>query len=146
MTTAAPHPDIAVAALPVLGVEPGHVAEARRALHEQGREASDDAIVRLLWTARALPAALDVLSGAPTEAGPAALGAPAVEVADGGGGALYAVARMEEDQVVVEIIEQRALFAAADDDAPACCIVTIPVTRKEAGDGVALHRFTIGPP
>lgn len=49
-------------ALPVLGVEPGHLAEARRALAAQGRVVDDDAVERLLWTARALPAALDLLA------------------------------------------------------------------------------------
>mgnify|MGYP007039524713 CR=1 FL=1 len=53
--------DVIVAILPVLGVELTHVAEARRALLAQGREVSDTAATRLLWVARALPAALDVL-------------------------------------------------------------------------------------
>src|SRR5688500_13813254 len=61
-----PGPDGAIAtvvAMPVMQLEPAHVAEARRALLAQGRDdVSDEAVVRLLWVARCLPAALDVLA------------------------------------------------------------------------------------
>ena len=138
--------NLVVAAVPVLGVEPGHVAEARRALEAQGRVVDDDAIERLLWCARALPVALDALA---TDAAlrDVILGAPAIEsVARTEQAALVAVARIEAGAVVVEILDARALFAAGDDDAVPALVVTIPFTRADAVDDVALHRFSLGPP
>ena len=154
--------ELVVAALPVLGVEPGHVAEARRALLAQGRHVDDDGIVRLLWAARALPAALDALAldsalrdaifGAPVVAGASLADGSSVGGAGASsvGGLYAAIARIDEETspaaVVVELVEQRALFAADGDDATPACVVTIPFTRADAVDDVALHRFTIGPP
>jgi hypothetical protein len=143
MNTAA---DPVVAVVPVLGVETGHVAEARRALLAQGRDVDDDAVTRLLWAARAMPAVLDVLAIA--GALDAVLQAPSIEIASSCGGMLAAIARCEDGNVIVEIVEQRALFAADDDRAAPACVVTIPFARAASADDgdIAVHRFTIGPP
>jgi hypothetical protein len=152
--------DAVVAALPVLGVEPGHVAEAKRALAEQGKsDVDDDAVVRLLWAARALPAALDVLDVMP-DGSSRRFAEAAVEVELGavvvGGGPLVAIARTSaEARIIVDIVEQKALFAAGDDDppAPAVCTVSIALETNEQGAGsgeqrpdIAVRRFTLGPP
>ena len=141
--------DPVVAVLPVLGVEDGHVAEARRALLAQGRalDDDDDAVTALLWAARCLPAALDALADAHS---PVPLAAAKLAGAQVDAGVvpphaiLVAVARVEDDAVVVEVIERRLLLAAEADDAVPCCLVTFPF-QEEAKDAVPVHRFTLGP-
>jgi hypothetical protein len=157
-----------VVSMPVMPLEPAHVAEARRALLAQGRAADDlddDALVRLLWVARSLPAALDVLADAHS-AVPLALarfvdvdvelGAPPTERRS-----LLAVAYAVRGGVIVEVVEKRALLLARDDDAPPCCVVRFAVTARlpsdvaddDAQDGqggsessVPVTRFTVGTP
>lgn len=160
-----PPGDVTVVALPVLQLEPAHVAEARRALLAQGRgELGDDAVIRLLWAARCLPAALDVLADTHS-AVPLAqaelvdvdveLGAPPTERRS-----LLAVGYAVSGGVIVEVVEKRALLLARDDDAPPCCVVRFAVvlrsksSQSDAGSGdsggsessVPVTRFTVGTP
>jgi hypothetical protein len=51
-----------VVVLPCLAVGRAEVAEARRALAGQGRTAADAEVVATLWTARALPAVIELLA------------------------------------------------------------------------------------
>jgi hypothetical protein len=143
-----PENELFVVAHPVLALEPAHVAEARRALLAQGRRCDDDAVIRLLWIARCLPAALDVLAdthsalplanawfaGADVE-----LGHPPVQRR-----ALLAVAHGVVGGVVVEVVEKRALVLARDDEVPPCCIVRLALAADTRAPTVAVHRFTVG--
>jgi hypothetical protein len=153
-----------VVSMPIMQLEPAHVAEARRALLAQGREdIDDDAVMRLLWVSRCLPAALDVLADA-NSAVPLAsahfvdvdveLGAPPTERRS-----LLAVAYAVRGGVIVEVVEKRALLLARDDDAPPCCVVRFAVTVRapdaatEGAEGeigsessVPVTRFTVGTP
>lgn len=151
--------ELVVAAHAVLALEPAHVAEARRALLAQGRDVDEAAIMRLLWIARCLPAALDVLADArsPLPLADAIfvdvdveLGAPPLERR-----ALLAVAHLVRGGVIVEVVEKRALVLARDDEVTPCCTVRIALTRaagngseESSGEnaGVAVHRFTVGSP
>jgi hypothetical protein len=130
---------VAVVAMPVLQLEPAHVAEARRALLAQGRDdVADDAIIRLLWVARCLPAALDVLADTRSAVSLAAarfvdvdveLGQPPTERRS-----LLAVAYGVHGGVIVEVVEKRALLLARDDDAPPCCVVRFAVSGRAPND------------
>ena len=51
-----------VVVLPCLAVGRAEIAEARRALAGQGRSAADAEVLRALWTARALPAVIELLA------------------------------------------------------------------------------------
>ena len=159
-----------VVSMPVMQLERAHVAEARRALRAQGRdEIDDDAIIRLLWVARCLPAALDVLADAHSAVTlmkahfvgvDVELGVPPTERRS-----LLAVAYPVRGGVIVEVVEKRALLLARDDDAPPCCVVRFAVTARSPGaaaegdegdegaDGaggsessVPVTRFTVGTP
>lgn len=132
------------AVVPVLPVEPGHVAEARRALHDQGRELDDQAIERLLWTARALPVALDLLadtaSPIPIEA--AAFTGATVEVGDApapGGGPALALARRLDGAIQVDMVDCYPYLDS--DEAHVRCRVTLSVSPHGPADGVRLVRF-----
>lgn len=176
--TASPGPSsplaLVVAAAPVLGVEPGHVAEARRALQAQGKEPDAEGVVRLLWAARALPTALDVLADArsPEPLASAVLEGVEVEAAHGeaaargtGPGAgprtgsadeLVAVARLEvgpPPEVLVLIVERRALLSAGSDVVTPRCTVRFRLAPRADGDDVdnaeetvQLRRFTLSRP
>jgi hypothetical protein len=141
---------LVVATCPVLPVEPAHVAEARRALRAQGKDVDEAAVVRLLWAARALPCALDVLADARSapalheatfrgvsvdvaaaESTPASA-APSTPPAPAGPGALVAVGHLGDGVVVVEIVERRALLADGGEDAPAWCTLRFPLEGASA--------------
>ncbi len=153
-----------VVSMPVMQLEPAHVAEARRALLAQGRkDINDDAVIRLLWVARCLPAALDVLADAHSAVPlmlahfvdvDVELGVPPTERRS-----LLAVAYAVRGGVIVEVVEKRALLLARDDDAPPCCVVRFAVavrspgaTEGAEGEGsgsessVPVTRFTVGTP
>ena len=151
--------ELVVAAHSVLALEPAHVAEARRALLAQGRDVGEAAVIRLLWIARCLPAALDVLADARSPLPLAGavfvdvdveLGEPPLERR-----ALLAVAHVVTGGVIVEVVEKRALVLARDDEVAPCCTVRLSLAR-DAGVGsdeaagektdVAVHRFTLRSP
>lgn len=143
---------------PVLDVEPGHVAEARRALRAQGKAPCDDGVLRLLWVARALPTALDVLADARSEPGLGDVSFLDVEVdvpSDHDdpaqpGAELFALGRLEASspaEVVVLIGDRRALLDAESDLATPRCSVRFRLASTLGLDdthpGVQLHRFTL---
>jgi hypothetical protein len=157
---------LVVAALPALGVEPGHIAEAARALRAQGRPAPEAAVVELLWIARALPAALDVLADGRLDAAQAEAGlvAAEVELAAGGGidpSPLVAVAHLDlPDEpgaeaaarpplIVVQLVDRRAFLAAGSDAVPPRCTVRFslaPAPQAAGPEDVPVRRFTVGRP
>lgn len=164
---------LVVAAAPVLGVEPGHVAEARRALRAQGKDLDAEGVVRLLWAARALPTALDVLADArsPEPLASAVLDGVEVEAAHaeaargpgpgagpriGSADELVAVARLEAGpppEVLVLIVERRALLSAGSDVVTPRCTVRFRLAPRAGGDDmdnaeetVQLRRFTLSRP
>lgn len=149
-----------VVALPVMALELAHVAEAKRALIAQGHgNVDDDGVVRLLWAARCLPVALDVLADASSVATvtltnasfrdvDVELGVPPTERRS-----LLAVGYAVAGGVIVEVVEKRALLLARDDDAPPCCVVRFAVIERGEEDqaggsdsGVPVTRFTVGSP
>lgn len=157
--------DVSVVASPVLQMEPAHVAEAKRALIAQGRaEIDDDAVIRLLWAARCLPTALDVLADAHSAVPLAQAEIVAVDVELGASPterrSLLAVGYAVSGGVIIEVLEKRALLLARDDDAPPCCVVRFAVVPRstsapsDAGSGegggsdpsVPVTRFTVGTP
>ncbi len=136
-----------VTVLPVLGVERGHVAEARRALAMQGRVLDDAAVERLLWVARALPAALDLLADlqSPTAIAEARFAGVAVELPDpaiGAGTPLAQLARAVTGGVQVEVLE---LYPYLDsDEVRVRCRVTLAVSPAPPDEAVRLVRFHLG--
>ncbi|MCC7073974.1 MAG: hypothetical protein IT383_21880 [Deltaproteobacteria bacterium] len=129
---------------PILALEHGHVAEARRALHAQGRRLDDSALERLLWTARALPIALDLLAEttSPIAIADACFTGATVEVGEAtplGAGPVLALARRVDGGIEVDMVE---CFPYLDnDDARLRCRVTLSVSPHAPGDGVRLVRF-----
>ena len=138
---------VAETVLPVLAVEPGHVAEARRALHAQGRAVDDAVVERLLWVARALPAALDVLADtrSPIALGDACISGAAVELLEPTarpGAPLLLFACATDTGVRVEVVE---LFPWLDtDECRLRCRVTLTVSPVPPKDGVRVVRFQVG--
>jgi hypothetical protein len=135
-----------VAAEPVLAVEPGHVAEARRALRAQGRNVDDDAVLRLLLVARALPVALDVLADARHPRPHAPLTDVSFELFDdpairAARGPLVAIGHASDDGavVVVQLVDRAALLAA--DDVMPMCVIRFGVA--ESIDSVSVVRFSL---
>ena len=137
----------AIAVLPVLVVEPGHVAEARRALARQGRTPDATAVERLLWTARALPAALDLLADvrSPLTLADARFTGVTVELAEPpirAGTPLVLLARMVASGVQVEGVD---LYPYLDsDEARVRCRVTLAVSPASEDEGIRLVRFHLG--
>jgi hypothetical protein len=132
-----------VAAEPVLAVEPGHVAEAQRALKAQGRNIGEESVLKILWAARALPVVLDVLadsrhprSRAPvTDVSFEILDEPATRTP------LVAVAHASEDgaAVIVQFVDRASLLSS--DEATPVCVVRFGVA--ESSDNVSVIRFSV---
>lgn len=134
-------------ALPVLGVEPGHLAEARRALAAQGRIVDDDAVERLLWTARVLPAALDLLADAqsPTSLADACFTGLSLERGEAPatpGAPLLLLARTTATGIGVEVVE---LYPWLDhDEVRVRYRIHLTVSPVPPGPGVRVVRFQLG--
>lgn len=134
-------------ALPVLAVQPGHLAEARRALAAQGRTVDGDAVARLLWAARALPAALDLLADvrSPIALADAHFSEVAVELGEAPlppGTPLLLLARTTPSGVHVEAVE---LYPWLDnDEARVHCQVHLTVSPVPPTEGVRVVRFQLG--
>lgn len=134
-------------ALPVLAVEPGHLAEARRALAAQGRMIGDDAAARLLWAARALPAALDVLSDvrSPIALADASFTGVTVELGETPiqpKTPLLLLARTTETGVLIEVVD---LFPYLDsEETRVRCLITLTVSPVPPQEGVRVVRFQLG--
>lgn len=119
----------ALVVVPCLPVGRAEIAEARRALTGQGRSGlTDDAVVRLLWAARALPAALDVIAdltgndvefdGIDIEPGDVTVRGP-----------LSLIAWRRDDELIVEVIvvrDQDLLDRSFD---AAVCRLMLPLRR-----------------
>lgn len=148
-----------VVVLPCLAVGRAEVAEARRALAGQGRSAADAEVVRALWTARALPAVIELLAStsllhaellpATVEPGPA----PKVRAP------LSVVAWRHGDEHVVEVVVLTDIDLQLRSFENALVSVRIPLLVREAAitieDGdlldnsdtspvVRLQRFSFG--
>ncbi len=109
----------ALVVIPCLPVGRAEIAEARRALAGQGRSGlTDDVIARMLWTARALPAVIDVL--ADSDAGALDFAGIDIEQAPTTSRSpLSVLAWRRDDELVVEVLvlrdedlEQRAFDGA----------------------------------
>ncbi len=125
-------------------VLPGHVAEARRRLHASPNAISDDQLARVLWVARALPAALDVLADTRSSPGLAAARLSSAEVRPGDGtpGPLLALAVLSDgDELQVRFVP------ATDTAAPSVAMVVWQLSAKVADDAgpPVIHRFVHGP-
>ncbi|MBI1946739.1 MAG: hypothetical protein HYS27_13665 [Deltaproteobacteria bacterium] len=132
------------AVLPVLTVEPGHVAEAKRALAAQGRALDDAAVERLLWTARALPAALDLLADAdsPLPLAEACFTAVAVERGDApppNGAPALLLARRVGPAIQVDVVDRYPYLD--NDEVHLRCRVTLSVSPGTDAERVRLVRF-----
>lgn len=125
-------------------VLPGHVAEARRRL--VGRAAlSDEELARALWTARALPVALDVLSDIRASRGltRARLGAPEVLARPCEAGPLVALGWMNEAGAELQV----RFVREHDVGTPSLAIVVWHLSPKVVDDDATpvIHRFVHGP-
>lgn len=125
-------------------VLPGHVAEARRRLGARAEDVADETLARALWTARALPVALDVLSDtrAAIGLGKARLGAAEVRSRPCGAGPLLAVACLSASgaELQVRFLRER------EGDARAFAIVVWHLSSKVVDDAApVIHRFAHGP-
>ncbi len=132
------------AVVPVLPVEPGHIAEARRALTAQGRRVDDAAVERLLWTARAVPIALDLLADAasPVPIDDASFTGVTVEMSEPlahATGPALALARRVEGAIQVDVVD---CYPYLDhDEEHVRCRVTLTVSPGGSAEGVRLVRF-----
>lgn len=134
------------AVLPVLAVEPGHVAEAKRALAAQGRVLEDGAVERLLWVARALPAALDLLAdpASPLPIDEACFTSATLEPGEAPaphGTPALLLARRVEGAIQVDVVDR---FPWLDSDEERLrCRITLAVSHVAAADRVRLVRFQL---
>lgn len=147
----------ALVVIPCLPVGRAELAEARRALAGQGRNGlSDDAIARALWTARALPAVVEVLvesdAGALDFAGIDVEHAPTTSRSP-----LSVLAWRRDDELVVEVLILRDDDLAQRTFDNAVCRLMVglrrpPIRPLPGGDDdvtaednvIRLQRFSFG--
>lgn len=93
-----------VVVLPCIAVGRAEVAEARRALAGQGRTAADRDVIAALWTARALPAVIELLASMSLL--DAQLGQPTLDhgIAQRGRAPLSVVAWRHADESAIEVV------------------------------------------
>jgi hypothetical protein len=148
----------ALVVIPCLPVGRAELAEARRALAGQGRGGlADEAVARLLWTARAIPAVVEIM----VEAGAGALEFAGLDVDRApttSRGPLSLVAWRRDDELVIEVLVLRDddLAQRAFDNAVCRLMVGLrrPLIRPQAaGDDnditaednvIRLQRFSFG--
>lgn len=129
---------------PFTGIEPGHVAEATRALAAQGRDVPPAGVEAYLWTARALPIALDALAAQLHDVDLVDVRVQKLAAIDDG--PLGAVAVIEDGATLVEVrvVSAVALAQAQDPrDAPASTILRFGLALR-GGSAVHIQRFVVG--
>lgn len=147
----------ALVVIPCLPVGRAELAEARRALAGQGRSGlSDEAIARVLWTARAIPAVVEVM----VEADAGALEFAGLDVDHApmtSRGPLSLVAWRRDDELVVEVLVLRDDDLAQRTFDNAVCRLMVglrrpPIRPLPVGDDdvtaednvIRLQRFSFG--